>query len=52
MEHEELRLAMEELLNAWNKVMDAVNRHYPSATDEEKYEIAKSAMDKALGLPA
>jgi len=42
--------AISELMAAWNKIMDAARAQFPDANDEELYQIAKGAMDHAVGI--
>lgn len=42
--------AMKEMMEAWNKIMAAARQQFPKATEEELYQIAKGAMNHALGL--
>lgn len=42
--------AIEEMMNVWNKTIAAAKAAYPNATEEEIYQITKSAMNKSLGM--
>jgi hypothetical protein len=39
-----------EMMAAWNKIMTAAREQFPGASEERLYEIAKGAMNHALGL--
>lgn len=39
-----------ELMAAWNKIMTAARQQFPGASEEKLYQIAKNAMNSALGL--
>jgi hypothetical protein len=39
---------LQELMNGWNKIMAAARQQFPAATEEELFQIAKSAMNHAL----
>ena len=39
-----------ELMAAWDKVMAAAREQFPAASEEKLYQIAKGAMNQALGL--
>jgi hypothetical protein len=41
--------ALQEMMAAWNKIMTAAKTQFPKATEEELYQIAKGAMNHALG---
>jgi formiminotetrahydrofolate cyclodeaminase len=41
--------ALQEMMEAWNKIMAAAKIKFPKATDEELYQISKVAMNHALG---
>ena len=42
--------ALKEMMEAWNKIMAAARQQFPKVTEEELYQIAKGAMNHALGL--
>lgn len=42
--------AMKEMMEAWNRIMDAARQQFPNATEEELYQIAKGAMNRAVGI--
>lgn len=37
-----------ELMAAWDQIVAEVRTAYPKATDEERYQIARRAMDRAV----
>ena len=37
-----------EMMNAWNKIQAAARKQFPTASEEEIYQIAKGAMWQAL----
>ena len=39
-----------EMMNAWNVIIDAARTQNPSATEEEIYQIAHSAMKHSLKI--
>lgn len=39
-----------ELMHGWDTIMKAAREQSPDATEEEIYEIAKGAMNHALGI--
>lgn len=41
---------LKEMMNGWNKIMAAAKVQFPKATEEELYQIAKGAMNHALGI--
>ena len=41
---------IKEMMEGWNKIMIAAKAQFPQATEEEIYEIAKGAMNHALGI--
>jgi len=43
--------AIAEMMSAWNKVEAAAREQFPSASDEEIYQITKGAMNEWLNLP-
>lgn len=42
--------ALKEMMEAWNKIMTAAREQFPTASEEELYQIAKGAMNHALGI--
>ena len=42
--------ALKEMMEGWNKIMEAARQQFPAATEEELYQIAKGAMNHALGI--
>lgn len=42
--------ALKEMMEGWNKIMAAARQQFPNATEEELYQIAKGAMNYALGI--
>lgn len=42
--------AIGELMNGWNTIMAAARKQFPTSSEEELFQIAKGAMDKAVGL--
>ena len=42
--------ALKEMMDGWNKIMEAAHKQFPAATEEELYQIAKGAMNHALGI--
>ena len=42
--------ALKEMMDGWNKIMAAAREQFPTATEEELYQIAKGAMNHALGI--
>lgn len=42
--------ALQEMLAAWNKVMATAKEQFPSATEDELYQIATGAMNHAVGI--
>lgn len=41
---------LQEMMNAWNTIIAAARQQFPTASEEEVFQIAKSAMNNALGL--
>lgn len=41
---------MKEMMDGWDKIMAAAKAQFPGATEEELYQIAKGAMNHALGI--
>lgn len=41
---------LKDMMSGWNKIMVAAKAQFPKATEEELYEIAKGAMNHALGI--
>jgi hypothetical protein len=39
---------LQEMMSGWNKIVAAARVQFPAASDEELYQIAKSAMNHAL----
>lgn len=39
-----------EMMNAWNTIIAAARKQFPAASEEEIFQIAKGAMNNALGL--
>jgi hypothetical protein len=39
-----------EMMQAWNKIMAAAKSQFPSASEEELFRIASSAMNHALKI--
>lgn len=48
----EVAETIQEMMEAWNKIMAAAREHFPNANEDELYNIAKNAMDKAVGIAA
>lgn len=42
--------AIREMMDNWNKVEAAVRAAYPTAGDEDIYQITAATMNKSLGL--
>lgn len=42
--------ALKEMMDNWNKVEAAVRAAYPSAGNEDIYQITAATMNKSLGL--
>lgn len=42
--------ALKEMMEAWNKIMESARQQFPKATEEELYQIAKGAMNRAVGI--
>jgi len=42
--------AMKEMMEGWNKIMAAAREQFPEASEDELYQIAKGAMNHALGI--
>lgn len=42
--------ALKEMMEGWNTIMEAARQEFPNATEEELYQIAKGAMNHALGI--
>ena len=42
--------ALREMMNGWNKIMAKAKAQFPNATGDELYQIAKGAMNHALGI--
>ena len=42
--------ALKEMMEVWNKIMEAARQQFPNATEDELYQIAKSAMNRAVGI--
>lgn len=42
--------ALKEMMENWNKIMEAARKQFPTSTEEELYQIAKGAMNHALGI--
>jgi len=41
---------LQEMMNGWNKIMAAARREFPTATEENLFQIASGAMKNALGV--
>lgn len=41
--------AIKEMMEGWNKIMEAARQQFPGASEEELYQITKGAMNHALG---
>jgi hypothetical protein len=41
---------LQEMMNGWNTIMAAARKEFPNASEEELFQIAKGAMNRALGL--
>ncbi len=41
---------IKEMMDGWNTIMAAAKEQFPKATEEELYQIAKGAMNHALGI--
>jgi hypothetical protein len=39
-----------EMMQAWNTILAAAREQFPAASDEDLFQIAKGAMNHALGL--
>jgi len=42
--------SLKEMMQNWNQIVAAVRAEFPNATDDEVFEIAKSAMNRSLGI--
>jgi len=42
---------LRELMNAWDSIVASARKRFPNATEEEIYQIASSAMKRALNIP-
>ena len=42
--------ALKEIMDGWNKIMEAARKQFANATEEELYQIAQGAMNHALGI--
>ena len=42
--------AIAEMMNAWNLIYAATQEKMPSASPEQVYQVAKSAMNSSLGV--
>ena len=40
--------AIKEMMQAWDQIITAAREQYPHASEEQIYQIAKSAMNHAL----
>lgn len=41
---------LQEMMNGWNTIAAAARAQFPAASEEEIYQIVKSAMAQTLGL--
>jgi hypothetical protein len=41
---------LQEMMSAWNTIMAAAKAEFPSATEEELFQLASSAMRHSLGM--
>jgi len=41
---------LKEMMNGWNKIMAAAKSQHPNASGEQLFQIAKGAMNYALGI--
>lgn len=41
---------MQEMMNGWNTIFAAARREFPTASEEEIYQIAKDAMAHTLNI--
>lgn len=42
--------AIKDLIQTWDKTMEAAKQQFPNASSEELYQIVKTAMCKSLNL--
>ena len=42
--------AIAEMMNAWNTIVAAARKQFPQASEEEIFQIAKTAMNHTLKL--
>jgi len=41
---------IQEMMNGWNKIEAAARAQFPSATDDELFQLASGAMKNAMGM--
>lgn len=46
----EIRATLSEMMNTWDQIMKSARKLFPNATDDQLYEIAKNAMNRAVGI--
>ena len=49
-ESDSLVADLKEMMAGWNKIEAAAKKQFPCASKEELYQIAKGAMNHALGI--